>query len=85
MSCPRDTKGDKQSKHGKKKDENRKSKGRKDKINDSNSHGNHEVDPPAGSDLEMDSRLLSALLTVCLHSTYLHSTVFASSCYVLTV
>lgn len=63
MSCPRDTKGDKQSKHGKKKDENGKTKGRKDKVNDSNSHGNHEVDPPAGSDLEMDSRLLSALLT----------------------
>ncbi|CAM0945405.1 unnamed protein product [Alopecurus aequalis] len=60
MSCPRDTKGDK---HGKKKDENGKSKGRKDKVNDSNSHGNHEVDTPAGSDLEMDSRLLSALLT----------------------
>uniref|UniRef100_A0ACD5Z4G6 Uncharacterized protein n=1 Tax=Avena sativa TaxID=4498 RepID=A0ACD5Z4G6_AVESA len=63
MSCPRDTKGDKQSKHGKKKDENGKTKGRKDRVNDSNSHGNHEVDPPAGSDLEMDSRLLSALLT----------------------
>ena len=64
MSCPRDTKGDKQSKHGKKKDENGKSNGRKDKVNDSNSHGNHEGDPPAGSDLEMDSRLLSALLNV---------------------
>ncbi|XP_047082099.1 protein SLOW WALKER 2-like [Lolium rigidum] len=63
MSCPRDTKGEKQSKHGKKKDENGKTKGRKDKVNDSNSHESHEVNVPAGSDLEMDSRLLSALLT----------------------
>ncbi|XBI47006.1 hypothetical protein VPH35_111084 [Triticum aestivum] len=63
MSCPRDGKGEKQSKHGKKKDENGKTKGREDKVNDSNSHGNHEMDPPAGTDLEMDSRLLSALLS----------------------
>lgn len=63
MSCPRDSKGDKQSRHGKKNDENGKTKGRKDKVNDSNSHGNHEMGPPAGTDLEMDSRLLSALLT----------------------
>ncbi|XP_020198114.1 protein SLOW WALKER 2 [Aegilops tauschii subsp. strangulata] len=63
MSCPRDSKGEKQSKHGKKKVENGKTKGREDKVNDSNSHGNHEMDPPAGTDLEMDSRLLSALLS----------------------
>ncbi|KAF7089834.1 hypothetical protein CFC21_092703 [Triticum aestivum] len=56
-------KGEKQSKHGKKKVENGKTKGREDKVNDSNSHGNHEMDPPAGTDLEMDSRLLSALLS----------------------
>lgn len=66
MSYPRDSKGEKQSKHGKKKVENGKTKGREDKVNDSNSHGNHEMDPPAGTDLEMDSRLLSALLSVCL-------------------
>ncbi|KAM3241993.1 hypothetical protein ACQJBY_054610 [Aegilops geniculata] len=63
MSCPRDSKGEKQSKHGKKKVENGKTKGREDKVNESNSHGNHEMDPPAGTDLEMDSRLLSALLS----------------------
>lgn len=63
MSCPCDSKGEKQSKHGKKKDGNGKAKGREDKVNDSNSHGNHEMDPPAGTDLEMDSRLLSALLS----------------------
>ncbi|KAM3226884.1 hypothetical protein ACQJBY_059073 [Aegilops geniculata] len=63
MSCPRDSKGEKQGKHGKKKVENGKTKGREDKVNDSNLHGNHEMDPPAGTDLEMDSRLLSALLS----------------------
>ncbi|KQK00173.1 CCAAT/enhancer-binding protein zeta [Brachypodium distachyon] len=63
MSSPRDTKGDKHSKRGKKNEENGKGKGRKDNINVSNLHGNHEADPLAGSDLEMDSRLLSALLT----------------------
>ncbi|XP_062179320.1 protein SLOW WALKER 2 [Phragmites australis] len=63
MSCPCDTKGDTYSKHGKKNGENGKTKGKKNKVNDSNPHGNHEVDPTAGSDLEMDSRILSALLT----------------------
>lgn len=65
MSCSRDTKGDKHSKHGKKTAENGKTKGRNDIVNDS-FHGNHEVDPSARSDIEMDSRILSALLTVCL-------------------
>lgn len=63
MSSSRDTKGYKHSKHGKKTVENGKAKGRKDKVNDSISHGNHEVDPSARSDIEMDSRILSALLT----------------------
>ncbi|KAL6894019.1 hypothetical protein ACP4OV_008117 [Aristida adscensionis] len=63
MSCPRDNKGDTNSKHGKKKGENEKPKGRKNKVNDSNPHGNHDMDPAARSDFEMDSRILSALLT----------------------
>ncbi|KAL6644210.1 hypothetical protein ACP70R_015818 [Stipagrostis hirtigluma subsp. patula] len=63
MSCPRDTKGDSHSKHGKKVGENGKQKGKKDKVNDSNPRGNHDTDPTTGSDLEMDSRILSALLT----------------------
>ncbi|TVU19278.1 hypothetical protein EJB05_35417 [Eragrostis curvula] len=63
MSSSSVTKGDTNSKHGKKSGENGKTKGRKNKVNDSNPQGNHEVDPSAGSDLEMDSRILSALLT----------------------
>lgn len=59
MSCSRATEGVKHSKYGKKTNEN----GKKEKGNDFNSHVKHE-DPCAGSDLEMDSRILSALLTV---------------------
>ncbi|XP_052167758.1 protein SLOW WALKER 2 [Oryza glaberrima] len=58
MSCSRATEGVKHSKYGKKTNEN----GKKEKGNDFNSHVKHE-DPCAGSDLEMDSRILSALLT----------------------
>jgi hypothetical protein len=65
MSCSSVTKEDKYSKHGKKSGENGKTKGRKNKVNDSKPDRNHEVDLTAGSDLEMDSRILSALLTVC--------------------
>jgi hypothetical protein len=65
MSCSSVTKEDKYGKHGKKSGENGKTKGRKNKVNDSKPDGNHEVDLTAGSDLEMDSRILSALLTVC--------------------
>ncbi|KAG8048511.1 hypothetical protein GUJ93_ZPchr0009g334 [Zizania palustris] len=62
MSCSHDTKGDKHNKHGKKNSEDGKTRGIKDKNNAINSHEKHE-DPSAGSDLEMDSRILSALLT----------------------
>jgi len=61
-----DTKGDTYSKDSKKKVENGKIEGGNNKINkikDSRSHGNKEVGSTAGSDLELDSRLLSALLT----------------------
>lgn len=69
-----DTKGDTCSKDSKKKVENGKGKkeGRNNKM-DSKSHGNNEVTSTAGSDLEMDSRILSALLTVCNHSSDLGS------------
>ncbi|CAN6162295.1 unnamed protein product [Urochloa humidicola] len=58
-----DTKGDTSSKHSKKNGKNGKIEGRNNKIKDSKSHGNNEVSSTAGSDLEMDSRILSALLT----------------------
>uniref|UniRef100_A0A0E0LYB7 CCAAT-binding factor domain-containing protein n=1 Tax=Oryza punctata TaxID=4537 RepID=A0A0E0LYB7_ORYPU len=58
MSCSRATEGVKHNKYGKKTTEN----GKKEKGNNFNSHVKHE-DPCAGSDLEMDSRILSALLT----------------------
>jgi hypothetical protein len=64
-----DTKGDTYSKDSKKKVENGKIEGGNNKMKDSRSHGNNEVGSTAGSDLELDSRILSALLTVCNHST----------------
>ncbi|KAJ1291760.1 hypothetical protein BS78_02G341000 [Paspalum vaginatum] len=55
-----DTKGETCSKYRKKNGEN----GRIDsKVKDSKSQGNNEVGATAGSELEMDSRILSALLT----------------------
>ncbi|KAF0914301.1 hypothetical protein E2562_027857 [Oryza meyeriana var. granulata] len=62
MSCSRATEGAKHSKYGKKTTVNGKTKGKKENGNDLNSHVKHE-DPSAGSDLEMDSRILSALLS----------------------
>lgn len=61
-----DTKGDTSSKHSKKNVKNGKIEGRNNKVKDSKSHGNNDVSSTAGSDLEMDSRILSALLTVCI-------------------
>lgn len=61
-----DTKGDTGSKFSKKNVENGKKVGGINKVKDSKSHGNNEVSSTAGSDLEMDSRILSALLTVCI-------------------
>ncbi|WVZ66608.1 hypothetical protein U9M48_015800 [Paspalum notatum var. saurae] len=55
-----DTKGDTRSKYRKKNGENGKIDS---KVKDSKSHGNNEVSATAGSELEMDSRILSALLT----------------------
>jgi hypothetical protein len=60
-----DTKGDTYSKDSKKKVG--KIEGGNNKM-DSRSKGNNEVGSTAGSDLELDSRILSALLTVCNHS-----------------
>lgn len=65
-----DTKGDTRNKYSKKTVENGKMEGGNNKVKDSKSHGNNEVSSTAGSDLEMDSRILSALLTVCIHSAY---------------
>jgi len=61
-----DTKGDTSSKYSKKNVENGKIEGGNNKGKDSKSHGNNEESSTAGSDLEMDSRILSALLTVCI-------------------
>ncbi|XP_066397430.1 protein SLOW WALKER 2-like isoform X2 [Miscanthus floridulus] len=58
-----DTKGDTYIKDSKKKVENGKIEGGNNKMKDSRSHGNGEVGSTAGSDLELDSRILSALLT----------------------
>jgi ribosome biogenesis protein MAK21 len=58
-----DTKGDTCSKYSKKNVENGKIEGGNNKGKDSKSHGNNEESSTAGSDLEMDSRILSALLT----------------------
>ncbi|CAN6210434.1 unnamed protein product [Urochloa humidicola] len=58
-----DTKGDTSSKYSKKNVTNGKIEGRNNKVKDSKSHGENEVSSTAGSDLEMDSRILSALLT----------------------
>ncbi|CAL5080949.1 unnamed protein product [Urochloa decumbens] len=58
-----DTKEDTSSKYSKKIVKNGKIEGRNNKVKDSKSHGNNEVSSTAGSDLEMDSRILSALLT----------------------
>lgn len=60
-----DTKGDTRSKYSKKNGENGKIECGNNKVKDSQSKGNNEVGSTAGSDLEMDSRILSALLTVC--------------------
>ena len=60
-----DTKGDTCS-NSKKNVENGKIEGGNNKGKDSKSHGNNEESSTAGSDLEMDSRILSALLTVCI-------------------
>lgn len=61
-----DTKGDTRNKYSKKTVEKGKMEGGNNKVKDSKSHGNNEVSSTAGSDLEMDSRILSALLTVCI-------------------
>lgn len=61
-----DTKGDTSSKYSKKSVKNGKMEGRNNKVKDPKSHGKDEVSSTAGSDLEMDSRILSALLTVCI-------------------
>ena len=61
-----DTKGDTSRKYSKKNVENGKIEGGNNKGKDSKSHGNNEESSTAGSDLEMDSRILSALLTVCI-------------------
>lgn len=61
-----DTKGDRCSKHRKKHVENGKLEGGNSKSKEAKSHGNNEVGATAGSELEMDSRILSALLTVCI-------------------
>ncbi|TKW32699.1 hypothetical protein SEVIR_2G184700v4 [Setaria viridis] len=58
-----DTKGDTGSKYSKKNVEKGKKEGGINKVKDSKSHENNEVSSTAGSDLEMDSRILSALLT----------------------
>ncbi|KAG2642792.1 hypothetical protein PVAP13_2KG215200 [Panicum virgatum] len=58
-----DTKGDTSRKYSKKNVENGKIEGGNNKGKDSKSHGNNEESSTAGSDLEMDSRILSALLT----------------------
>jgi len=57
-----DTKGDTCS-NSKKNVENGKIVGESNKGKDSKSHGNNEESSTTGSDLEMDSRILSALLT----------------------
>ncbi|OEL15322.1 CCAAT/enhancer-binding protein zeta [Dichanthelium oligosanthes] len=58
-----DTKGETGNKYSKKNVENGKIEGGNNKVKDSKSHGNNKVSSTAGSDLEMDSRILSALLT----------------------
>nr|CAB3456830.1 unnamed protein product [Digitaria exilis] len=58
-----DTKGDTRNKYSKETVEKGKMEGGNNKVKDSKSHGNNEVNSTAGSDLEMDSRILSALLT----------------------
>lgn len=73
-----DTKGDTYSKGSKKKVENGKIEGGNNKMKDSKPHGNNEVGSTAGSDLELDSRILSALLTVCNRSTEVQIPVFVS-------
>ncbi|XP_006663966.1 CCAAT/enhancer-binding protein zeta [Oryza brachyantha] len=62
MSCSHGAEGVQNNKYGKKTTEIGKPKGKKEKGNDFNSHVKH-GDPSEGSDLEMDSRILSALLT----------------------
>lgn len=58
-----DAKGDKSSKYRKKNVENGKIEGENSKVKDSKSNGDNEVGAKTGSELEMDSRILSALLT----------------------